>query len=105
MVRLAVAIWLLARGQHDRLPRRGLVGDLLEQVADDVQPGTLLAVGVGDVPGRGGGRGRGEHLVTGPRVLIPAAVGLEVHRRELPDLARIVDTRLDSSCLFLLTDL
>ena len=55
-----------ARGEHDGLPGWGLVGDLLKQVADDVQPGALLVVGVSDVPGSELGVGRAEHLITGP---------------------------------------
>src|SRR4030095_16325069 len=31
----------------------------------------------------------------------PAAIRLQVHRRELPDLAPIVDARLEPTCLFI----
>ena len=47
-----------------------------------------------DVPRRPRGVGRGEHLVPSPGVVVPAAVGLEVHGRELPDLAAVVDAAL-----------
>ena len=45
-----VAARLLALGQLDLLARQLLVGDLLEQVRDEVQPRALLVVGAHDVP-------------------------------------------------------
>ncbi len=36
-----------------------------------------------------------EHVVARTRIVVPAAEGLEVHRRQLPDLARVVDPRLE----------
>ena len=81
---LLVKYWLEVSPaeQTRRLPLRQLdvpgggrlVGDLAEQVADDVEPGALFVVGVGDVPGGPRGVGGGEHRVPGPGVVIPAAV-------------------------------
>jgi hypothetical protein len=47
----------------------------------------------------------GEHLVSGPPVVVPPAVGLEVHVRQLPDLARIVDAALQAAGLLLFAHL
>src|SRR5215475_13898310 len=86
--RLGVAAGALPLGQRDVAVRERLVGHLAEQVADDVEPAALLVVGDGEVPGRPRGVGGGEHRVPGPGVVVPAAVGLQVHVRQLPDLPR-----------------
>src|SRR6185369_8347100 len=57
-----------ALGQADLGPRQLLVGDLLEQVPDAVQPRPLLVVAPQDVPRRVLAVGGLEHLVPGPRV-------------------------------------
>jgi len=44
--------------------------------------------------GRPRGVGRGEHRVPGPGVVVPAAVGLQVQVRQLPDLPRVADPAL-----------
>src|SRR5206468_3815602 len=49
--------------------------------------------------------GRREHLISCARILVPATIGLEVHRAELPLLERIVDPRFEALILFLLVDL
>src|SRR5262245_23182170 len=95
VVGLAVAAALLTIGKLHLLARRLLVWDLVEEVGNDVEAGAALVVGARHVPGREIGVGGGEHLVAGARVVVPAAVGLEVHRRELPDLARVVDAPLE----------
>ena len=96
-LRFAVVAGLLALRELHLLVGCGLVGDLVQQVTDDVQPGPLLVIRVGDEP-RGPGRvGEGEHVVASPGVVVPAAVGLEVHRRELPGLAAVVDARFEAS--------
>src|SRR5262245_59990228 len=85
----------LALGQLHRLPRHLLVGDQAQQVGDAVQARPALVVGVHHPPGAlRGVRGR-EHGVPGPREIVPAAVRLQVHRAELPDLARVVDALLE----------
>src|SRR5262245_66651765 len=65
----------------------------------------LLIVGVRDVPGRPPGASRGEHRVPGPGVVIPAAVGPQVHGGQLPDLPRVVDPALQPPGLLLGADL
>ena len=82
-----------------------LVRDHAQQVADDVQPAALLVVGVRDVPRRPCGVGRGEHRVPRPRVVVPAAVRLQVHVRQLPDLPRVVDPALQAAGLLVGADL
>src|SRR5262249_52330942 len=41
----------------------------------------------------------------GPRVVVPTSVRLEVHSAQLPDLAPVVDARLEAFRLLVLTDL
>src|SRR5699024_5396250 len=67
---------------------------LVGKMADHVEPAALLVVVGHDVPRRPAGVGVTEHLVARPREVVPAAVGLEVDLRQLPDLARIVDATL-----------
>ncbi|MNC33952.1 hypothetical protein D3C75_823640 [compost metagenome] len=74
-------------------------------MADDVQPGTALVVGMGHEPRCPGRIGGGEHVVAGPGVFIPAGVRLEVHRRQLPQLAAIVDAVLQAAGLLFGADL
>src|SRR3954471_1256235 len=85
----------LALRQLDVTYLQRLVRHLAQQMTDDVQAATSLAVGVRDMPrGPRGVRG-GEHGVPGAGVVVPAAVGLQVHVRELPHLSRVVDSVLD----------
>ena len=49
-VRFRVATRLLPFGQRDVAVGEGLVGNLAEQVADDVEPAAPLVVGVRDIP-------------------------------------------------------
>jgi len=95
----------LALRKPDFLGARRLVRDLLEQVADEVQPHALLVLRPRHVPRRPRGVGGREHLVARLRVVVPAIVGLQVHRRELPDLAAVVDTVAQAPFLLLGADL
>jgi hypothetical protein len=70
-----------------------------------IEPGTLLVVAAHDVPRSEWGIGGGEHVVAGAGIVIPPAVRVEIHRRELPDLARVVDPRLEAASLLLLAHL
>src|SRR6478609_5636633 len=101
----SVVAGLLTIRQADILDGHRLVGHLAQQVTDEVEPPTPLAVGVDDVPRGPRGVGRREHRVPGTGVVVPAAVGLEVHVRQLPDLAGIVDAALDAAGLFVGADL
>src|SRR5215207_2450051 len=83
----------------------GLVRDVAQQMADDVEPSPPLVVGVRDVPGRPGGVGRTEHVVARAGVVVPPAVGLQVHPGQLPDLARVVVAALQPPRLLLRADL
>ena len=79
--RLDIAVSLLPLRQCRLIARQLLVRDLLQKVGDDVQPGAPLVVGAHDMPRRPGGVGGLEHVVARARIVVPAAVGLEVHRR------------------------
>src|SRR6478752_7443287 len=59
------------------------VGDLAQQMRDDVQPATLLVVRVCDKPRRPRRVGGSEYLVTGPRIFEPSAIGQQVQVRQL----------------------
>src|SRR6266567_740641 len=102
---LPVAAARLAFGQRDVPVGKRLVRDLAEQVADDVEPGALLVVGVRDVPGGPRGIGGGQHRVPGSGVVVPAAVGLQVHGRQLPDLPRVIDPAFQPAGLLAGADL
>ena len=80
------------------------VGDLGEDVADDVEAGGAFVVAVGHKPGRPGGVGGGEHVVAGLGVVVPAAVGFDVHRREFPHFARVGDAVFQAAFLFFHVD-
>src|SRR5829696_838183 len=69
---LHIAAGPLPLGQLDVVVGEWLVGDLAQQVADEVEPASLLVVSPSDVPGRQGGVGGGEHGIPGPGVVIPA---------------------------------
>src|SRR4030095_13550575 len=97
MLWLRVAAALLALRQFDLLRLRGLVRNLAQQVRDDVQPGALLVVRPHYIPWGELEIGGCEHFVAGARIVVPAAIGLQIHRRELPDLARIVDAVLQTA--------
>src|SRR4030095_10351269 len=58
---------------------------------------------MGDEPWRPGGIGRLEHFVARPGIVVPAAIGLEIHRRQLPDLSAVIDARFETARLFLRT--
>ena len=81
-----------------------VVGDLGEDVADDVEAGGAFVVAVGHKPGRPGGVSGGEHVVAGLGVVVPAAVGFDVHRREFPHFARVGDAVFQAAFLFLHVD-
>ena len=76
----AVAARFVARGEGDVGGGQVAVGDLREEVADDVEAGGAFVVAVGDEPRRPGSVGGGEHIVARLRVVVPAAVGFDVHR-------------------------
>src|SRR4029453_11986938 len=90
-----VAVVVAARRQLDRLGGHVAVGDLLEQVADAVEPGPALVVGLHHPPGGLLGVGVVEHVVLGPRVLHPQLARLEVHGAELPAPGRVGDAALE----------
>src|SRR5262245_4914638 len=98
-LRLAIAVAALALRQLDLLARQLLVGNVPEKMRDQVEPGASLVVAANDIPGGEPGIRRCEHVVTRAGIIEPAAVGLEVHRRKLPDLSSVIDPRLDPAGL------
>src|SRR6185295_1211042 len=103
IVRFPVATALLPLWQLHLFLRQLLVGNLLEQMRDDVEATATLVIGPRHVPRGEAGIGRGKHLVARPGIVVPAVVGLEIHGRELPGLTAIVDPRFEPPCLFLFT--
>src|SRR5262249_4886470 len=95
VVGLPIVPLLLALRQLDLRLGYALVVDLAEQVRDDVQPRAALVVRSSDVPWRPRRIRRREHVVAGPRIVVPAAVRLEIHRRQLPRLPAVVDAPLE----------
>ena len=57
------------------------------------------------VPRRGGVARRREHRIAGARVIVPARIGLDVHRAEFPLPERVVDPLPEPPVLFLHPDL
>src|ERR1700722_7087004 len=104
-VRLHVVPGRLPLREFDRWKSEGLVRDPTEQVGDDIESAALLILIVRDEPWRPCGVGGCKHGIAGPRVVIPAAVGLQVQIRQLPDLAWVVDPTLQPSGLFFGADL
>src|SRR4030095_17248193 len=70
-------------------------------VGDAGGPPPPLVLGPRDPPRPPRRVGRGEQRVTCTRVVVPAAVRLQVHRRQLPDLAAVVNARLEPTRLLL----
>src|SRR5580704_1187992 len=92
VVGFLVAFGLLAFWQLHFLPRGLLARNSTEDVTNDVEASSLFVVGPNHEPRRPRGIGRFEHFVACPRVVVPAAVRLEIHGREFPGLASILDS-------------
>jgi len=76
-----------------------------QEVANAIEPGLALVVGIDDVPGRKVGIGCGYHLVIGLCVVPPPPHRLDVHGAEFPLFAGIGDARAESPLLLVLTDI
>src|SRR5690242_17470654 len=70
-----------------------------------VQAGAPLVVRADDAPRRGFGVCRFQHEVAGSRIIIPASIGLEIHRAQLPLTDRIIDPGVKALLLLFLPDL
>src|SRR3954467_12400942 len=90
VVRFPIAVRLLPLGELHLFPRGSLVRNVLEQVGDDIEPRALLVIGLGHVPGRVGSIAGREHLVPGPGVIVPVAIGVEIHARKHTKLTPIL---------------
>src|ERR1041384_4057936 len=98
-------VWpLLSRGELDRTGIDRLVGDLLEQMGDQVESGGALVVSRDDEPRGVRGVGVGEHLVLCLGVVDPASSRLDVDRAQLPALNRVLQTGLEAALLLLVAD-
>ena len=85
------AAWASSRPGRERL-----VGDLAEQVGDDVEPAALLVVVVARCATAPTPSSVAANIASRARqVVVAAAVGLQIRGRELPDLARVVDPALE----------
>ncbi len=73
-------------------------------MADDVEPGSQLVVGLDHSPRRFLGRGRLEHLDLRGRIVLPFLDRREVDRRDLPALQRVVVAGVHPLQLRLLAD-
>ncbi len=100
-----IVAWFLAFGEFDFFARQFAVRDFTEKVVNDVEPGALLVIRNDHVPRSPGGVRGGEHLVACARVIVPAGVRLEVHRRKLPGLAAVVDPAFEAASLLLGTNI
>src|SRR5262249_17934516 len=80
VVRLLVSAALLPVRQLDLLALPLLLRDLLEQMRDEIEPGAPLVVAAHHVAGGERRIGSCEHGVARGGVVVPATVGLEVHR-------------------------
>src|SRR6188768_2298832 len=65
-----------------------------------IKPCTPLVVRLYYVPRSMFTVGGGKHVIAGTGKIVPAAVCLQVHRRQLPQLAWIVDSLLEAPSLF-----
>src|ERR1700745_3432889 len=91
-LRVNVAFALLPLGELDLVVLDLLVGDQAEKMRDTVEPSAPLLIGIEDVPRRKLRVGGKQHVVTGARIVVPAAGRFDIHGTELPGFARIVDT-------------
>ena len=89
-----VAGVLLAWRDFDLDRPHVVIGNLLEQVGDAVEPCLLLIVSVDHEPRRVRTVGVSEHLVLGLGILDPVLARLDVHRAQLPALDRVADAVL-----------
>src|SRR5260221_1026388 len=67
-----------------------------------VQSRTPFVIRLNDIPWGFWSVRRREHRVTCSRIIIPAAMRLQIHRAKLPDVARIIDARGEPARLFVL---
>src|SRR5437016_6225691 len=91
--------------QLDLRVRDFLVGNRPQDMRDAIEPPAPLVIGPHDVPRRVLAVRLLQHRVACPRVAIPAPVGFEVHRTQLPLPQRIVDPSAETPFLFVLSDL
>src|SRR5690242_9154630 len=73
-------------------------------MVDEIESTPTFVIGTHHIPGRESSVSRFEHVIPRSRVVVPAAVRLQIHRRKLPDLAAVINTISQSSRLLLRTD-
>src|SRR5438552_10292443 len=73
-------------------------------MGDAAKARTALVVRVDNVPWCNLGISGSQHFIAGARIVIPAPMGLEVHRAELPDFPPVVDPRDETAGLLFLAD-
>src|SRR3954465_2334558 len=102
---VVIAMPVRPLGQMDRIARDHLVGNEREDVGDAVEPRPLLVVALQHVPGRFVMVAGLQHGVARQRIIVPARIGFDVHRAELPLPERILHPRAETALLLLLADL
>src|SRR5947208_2305818 len=105
VIGILVIAAVLAFRQLHLCARQFLVWDFAQDMSEYVQSRPPLIVGMDHIPRRPRGVGSEEHLVACPRVIVPAGIGFEIHVGQLPDLAPVIDARLEPSRLLFGADL
>ena len=100
---LIAGIWLAQRKLDLDRPHV-LIGNLIQQMPDAVEPGSFLVIGVDDVPRGLLAVGVREHHVLGLGIFDPTLARFHVHRAELPALDRVSDALLKTPLLLLVVD-
>ncbi len=99
--RLDVPVRLLPLRKLGRTVRNLFVGDAAENMCDAVETRPFLVVRRYDVPRRSRSIRRLQHGIARTRIVIPAAVRLQVHWAQLPALGWILNSREEALVLFL----
>src|SRR5215469_4038096 len=99
-----ISLWLLTFRQFDLFLANLLPRNHVEQVGNAIEPGARFVVSLNDIPRRLNGICGGKHCVPGARVVIPTAMGFQVHRAELPSAHRILDALEKAPVLLLFAD-
>src|SRR5512145_3263028 len=96
MVGLFIIALFLTLGELDLFARHFFIGDQAQEMRDAIQPCLALIIGRNNVPRTFGGVSALEHFITCPGVVVPAGLGMHIHRAELPDLAIILVALLEA---------
>src|SRR5260370_16290577 len=90
IMRLRISMRFLPLGKVHYLRGNLLVGNHAKQMRDAVQPRAPFVVGLHHVPGSELTIGCRERGVSGPRIVVPAAMRFQVHWTQLPPLSSLL---------------